>query len=144
MHSKEFVWVIMKDYARAEDGKELRWEFVRQAQIEVPAGWLNEPCSMLEMMVGTARRMAELTDIPIRTWVTQLLNNTSLIQYHDLCCLQRDVQSEIDVRLEVINWRTYSPKGVGGLFPLAAPVEDQRRVEIWYQMNAWLIEQARS
>jgi hypothetical protein len=29
---------------------------------------------------------------------------------------------------------------VGGFFPLTHPNDDQRKVEIWYQMNAYLDE----
>jgi hypothetical protein len=38
----------------------------------------------------------------------------------------------------VIN-RTYGPDGSGGLFPLHKPhILDQRRVELWYQMQYYL------
>jgi hypothetical protein len=30
--------------------------------------------------------------------------------------------------------------GSGGLFPLKNPQQNQRTTEIWYQMNAWLME----
>jgi hypothetical protein len=36
--------------------------------------------------------------------------------------------------------RTYQKNGKGGLFPLKQPAKDQRRVEIWYQMAAYLNE----
>ena len=36
--------------------------------------------------------------------------------------------------------RTYRASGYGGLFPLRHSKEDQRKVEIWYQMAAYLIE----
>jgi hypothetical protein len=35
-------------------------------------------------------------------------------------------------------WRTYEPNGVGGFFPLENPNEDQREVELWYQMSAYV------
>ena len=46
------------------------------------------------------------------------------------------VQERVDVFLD----RAYSPDGTGGLFPLHEPDEDQRQVELWYQMSAYLLE----
>jgi hypothetical protein len=42
--------------------------------------------------------------------------------------------------LYALIWRTYDPDGVGGFFPLAWPKEDQTKIEIWYQMNAYAKE----
>jgi hypothetical protein len=39
-----------------------------------------------------------------------------------------------------LNRRLYTTSGYGGLFPLEEPKEDQRKVEIWYQMMAYLGE----
>ena len=36
--------------------------------------------------------------------------------------------------------RGYSRRGVGGLFPLKYSKNDQRKVELWYQMHSYLIE----
>ena len=43
--------------------------------------------------------------------------------------------------MAAIIWRTYDSNGYGGLFPLRNPREDQRKVELWYQLNAYLLEQ---
>ena len=39
-----------------------------------------------------------------------------------------------------VNGRMFSRDGSGGLFPLRRFDRDQRSVEIWYQMQAWLME----
>ena len=39
-----------------------------------------------------------------------------------------------------VNDRLYNADGSGGLFPLRQASKDQRAVEIWYQMQAWLLE----
>jgi hypothetical protein len=44
--------------------------------------------------------------------------------------------------LDTLVWRTYQPDGRGGFFPLNHPEEDQTKVEIWYQMNKYVIEHA--
>jgi hypothetical protein len=142
MHSKEFVWVPQRDSSRAEDGKELRWEFVRSAGIpKVQAAWLYEPCTVLEMVVALARRLAFLTDGEARAWFSQLLFNLGATDYNDLN-FDGYIQA-IDEKLERLVWRTYQPNGEGGLFPLHYPASDQRSVEIWEQMNAWLLERGR-
>jgi hypothetical protein len=37
-------------------------------------------------------------------------------------------------------WRTYDRRGHGGLFPLQRSNRDQRRVEIWYQLSEYLLQ----
>lgn len=139
MYSKEFVWLPMRDKSRAEDGKELRWQFVSEAGLpKVPASWMYRPCSVLEMIVGLSRRLATQTDGDPRAWFVQLLNNLHFEVYND-AAFDGNIQT-VDERLESLVWRTYLPNGDGGLFPLIHPRSDQRQVEIWYQMNAWLLE----
>ena len=36
--------------------------------------------------------------------------------------------------------RRYSPDGQGSLFPLADPPTDARKMELWYQLNEYMIE----
>jgi hypothetical protein len=42
--------------------------------------------------------------------------------------------------LDTCIWRTYQPDGQGGFFPLAWPEEDQTKVELWYQIAAYIDE----
>jgi hypothetical protein len=42
--------------------------------------------------------------------------------------------------LERVKNRDYETDGHGGLFPLRNPPEDQRQVELWYQMGHWMAE----
>ena len=139
MNSKEFVWLPMRDKSRAEDGKELRWQFISDAGIpKVPATWLYRPCSVLEMMIGLSRRIATQTDGEPPAWFIQLLHNLHMEPYSDA---HYDGHiSDVEERLESLVWRTYRKNGDGGLFPLNRPRGDQRQVEIWYQMHAWLLE----
>lgn len=90
------------------------------------------------MMIALARRLASMTDIPIRPHFAQLLWNLDIVSYTDLA--YDGHEAVINEILECLNWRRYSTDGSGGLFPLSRPAEDQRQVEIWLQMNAWLIE----
>ena len=36
--------------------------------------------------------------------------------------------------------RDYDASGFGGIFPLRRPAEDQRKVELWYQAAAYILE----
>ena len=46
----------------------------------------------------------------------------------------------INEAFQMINERSYAFDGYGGLFPLRKPHQDQRNIEIWYQMQAYLME----
>jgi hypothetical protein len=135
---KEFVWIVPNDDNRAEDGKALRAEFLDQEQIsEVEEGWMRYGCSMLELLIAIARRMEFDAEQTTEYWFHYLLKNAGLAQYTDI---RTDIDDEVNEVLDRIIWRTYASDGFGGLFCLSHPTEDQRRVEIWYQMCAWLIE----
>ena len=45
---------------------------------------------------------------------------------------------EVDDVLETVIWRNYQANGHGGLFPLKNAKRDQTKVEIWYQLAAYL------
>jgi hypothetical protein len=51
-----------------------------------------------------------------------------------------DIYEKVVVTLANFMDRKYEYNGKGGLFPLKFPRKDQRFVEIWYQLNAVLIE----
>jgi hypothetical protein len=63
--------------------------------------------------------------------------NLELNPYND-----RDGVDEAHVTetLDRVIYRNYESNGHGGFFPLEDPDEDQRRVELWYQLNAYLNE----
>jgi hypothetical protein len=46
--------------------------------------------------------------------------------------------SVVDEILERVIGRTYRPDGRGGFFPLRYAEKDQREVELWYQLNAYV------
>jgi hypothetical protein len=69
-----------------------------------------------------------------------MLENLDLCQYNDRVNLPED---KIEETLDRVIWRTYNFNGRGGIFPLRRPRQDQRDVELWYQLNAYIIERAR-
>jgi len=94
-------------------------------------------CSVLEMLIPLARRAEFDTDIPMRDWFWTFLRNLGIDEMNDATPA---VKARVDPILERLIWRRYRRDGLGGLFPLRRPMEDQREVEIWYQFCAYLTE----
>jgi len=137
LHRTEFVWVVPADSHRAEDGIELRIDFLRETQIERDNVWESEPCSVFEMLVAFAKRSEFQTDIPLRTWFWEFMNNLKLDEFRQVS--KRDSYVIEDILYTFI-WRQYDPSGDGGLFPISRTQNDQRKIEIWYQWSEYVID----
>lgn len=142
LFTKEFVWTVPNDDNRVEDGRDLRLEFVEDTGIRVAdRQWFDLGCSVFEMIIGVARRCAFEADQPAKDWFWNLMDNLDLRRFNDSFYRKGLWQDVIDERMNRLIFRTYSFDGsFGGLFPLKNPERDQRDVEIWYQMNAYLLE----
>lgn len=133
------------DKNRAADGRQLREEFLDQLSTdEWDSHWMMSDCSMLEMLIALCIRADFQTDsdAPVRgvgCWFWEIMDNLNLKQYTDSVYEPRILES-VDRALTIVNDRTYKPNGRGGLFPLRRPKEDQRGVELWYQLAAYLLE----
>lgn len=138
LHEKEFVWLIPNDDNRIKDGRDLRSEFYGTDEQEPFSG-----CSFLEMLIALARRLSFEDDQSVKFWFWKLLENIGLNEYSDryFGADHSSMDRTIDHILDTVIWRTYAPDGVGGLFPLSDPEEDQRYVELWYQQAGYLLEQ---
>lgn len=140
LYTKEFTWArkIDKDGNRAQDGKDLRTEFLRETKTDVDEpGWLDEPCSFLEMLIALAWKLAfdgggEPAE---RFW--ELIDNIGLLECTDAFPPDPFI---VDHILNNIVNREYAYNGAGGLFPLKKADQDQRNVELIYQAEAYLLE----
>lgn len=137
LFSTEFAWFIPNDDNRAEDGRELRCEWATNTKTEVDSNWLSLGCSFLELLIGLSRRLAFETDGDAPNWFWHLINNLGLLGYHDRSNFRAEDVEDI---ISAVIWRTYEPNGNGGLFPLQHTRNDQRRVEIWYQLSEYLLQ----
>ena len=135
LHKTEFVWVVSADKHRADDGIELRIDFLRETQVERDAIWEAEPCSLLELFVAFAKRAKFQTSIPTRTWFWEFMNNLKLDDFRQVS--ERDSYI-IDDILYTFIWRQYDPSGNGGLFPISRSKYDQRKIELWYQFSEYV------
>ena len=139
LYQKEFTWFVSNDDNRVEDGRELRETFLEEEDLEGDRLWLEDGCSMLEMLVALSRRLEFETETTAFEWFWVLVDNLELRPYVDEEFTD-DFNVDVDLILDRVINRTYEPDGRGGLFPLREPHADQRSVEIWYQMASYLME----
>jgi hypothetical protein len=137
LHGTEFVWIVPNDDNRIMDGLDLRVEFLHERKRRGKPGQFG-PCSVLEVLVGLSRRLAWLAEGSAEGWAWQLLCNLELHKFRNPLSARK--VRRVEETLYALIWRTYDPDGVGGFFPLAWPKEDQTKIEIWYQMNAYAKE----
>lgn len=141
LHATIFVAFVPHDENRIADAIDLRHEFLAENEDEQgDLEWTRSPCSMLELLIVLSRHLSFEMDDPAKPWFWHLIEELDLEQFNDR---EYNLDAEMDVAeiLDRVIWRTYKPDGKGGLFPLRDPVEDQRKVELWYQLNAYLLEQ---
>lgn len=139
MFEKEFVCLVSYDDNRMADGVALRVDFCHHAKIRTNSLQELGPATFLEVLVGLSRRLAFNAGGSAPGWAWQLLTNLELHKMADPLTERKAKQAHRIV--DACIWRTYKPDGQGGFFPLAWPDEDQTKVEIWYQMPAYLAEQ---
>lgn len=140
LHSVEFVWLIQGDENRAADGLDIRREFLKQAYLPEDPPWMSVGCSVLEMMIALSRRAEFQTDISAREWFWIFLNNLTIADLNDASNKDVNITEIVNEVLDQFLWRTYRPDGRGGMFPLSRTNNDQRKVEIWYQFNEYLVD----
>lgn len=131
LHERDFDPHCPHDENRMTDGLHLR----NDAGV---VDYIIERCSLLEMLAAFAKRINDdIIEKSPAKWFWEMMDNCGLSQFDN------DHWSEPDVHylVSVMNYRGYAPDGSGGgLFPLKNPQKDQRTVELWYQMQAYVIE----
>jgi hypothetical protein len=144
LYKKEFVWVVANpnDENRIRDGIALRTEFLESRGIsDADPVWIELGCSMLELMVGLAKRLEFMAENgKAHYWFWMLMDNIGLIGYNDERRFTGRLIDRIDDILDDVIYRNYEPSGHGGFFPLNKPRHDQRDRELWYQMCDYVLE----
>jgi hypothetical protein len=135
MHALDFVWTIPNDDNRVQDGLDLRTEFLGDSHEKMGG---SELISILELLIALSRRIAFVAGGESHNWAWKLVKNLHLGKMSDP--LTDDKLNRVEEILERLIWRNYAPNGEGGFFPLDHPREDQTKVELWYQMNAYVNE----
>lgn len=143
LFTTEFVWLIPNDDNRMEDGRDLRREFTEDLGIRHPdPDWMILGCSLLEMLIALSRRLVFEADGKAGTseWFWHLIGNLNLANFNDVHYQEAQHKEYVQHVINDVIWRTYRDDGQGGLFPLREPREDQRTVELWYQLANYLLE----
>lgn len=133
LFNEGFYAYIPNDDNRVADGLKLRNDF------GIDLG--EEPCSVLEMLIGLAERMDyELFDTVagkrVDRWFWMLIEN---LDFDYVEFGKEASERNNDILRRFIN-RRYGRNGEGGAFPLRKSRTDQRKVELWYQMQAYIQE----
>lgn len=144
LHGIPFKDTVPNDDNRTADGEELRDEFI-SLHPSIGLGDYAEmgslgKASLFEVLVALSRRAqfisGERTSIE---WFRQFIENLNLLKYSDTRYVAKDA-FRIGKILNRWNNRKFDPDGRGGIFPLRHTMADQRQVEIWYQMAAYMTE----
>lgn len=139
-----FRWELPNDDNREADGLELRSRYPGRDDLEE---YIDGPCTTLEMLIALAFRMSDTmsttgNDDQSARWFRELLNNLGLTDFPNEGFHENPYYTE-EIReiLDRLFGRKYARNGSkGGLFPVFQNRQDQRRIEIWYQMMGYLEE----
>lgn len=142
LYSTEFEGFVRNDVNRELDGTLLRIDFGKDEDDPI----FPEYCTTLEMLIAFSRRIAfesADTSLPYSAgdWFWHMMSNLGLKKYtDDVLGGSTAYNRKVDNIIHNFVNREYSYSGVGGAFPLIHPIADQRKVELWYQMSAYLLE----
>lgn len=147
LYDTEFTWKLPEDERRASAGRYLRERFEAMEHLSCRDEWTEWPCSFLEMLVALAYSMESILYNPeygesTYIWFWTLMENLGLAALDDDMMLGSPQKQYryVDAVCRQVCERTYDRYGHGGLFPLNSSPEDQRKVEIWFQMQSYILE----
>ena len=143
LHYIPFRYSIPLDENRVEDGMELRDNF--GLEIDCSNLSFDNDCSVLEVLVALAIRIEyeyigdPREEHPEKIFWEMIENLFDMDKNWRLCGPRIDVQF---VHYIVERWlnRSFDYDGTGSIFPLKNPDCDQTGIEIWSQMNRYLME----
>ncbi len=138
-----FQFFIKNDINRANDGIALRdCYFMNQQNLNLPSSFLSGSCTVLEMLIALANRVEFASSQQIFAveafWM--MISNLGMANACDNLWEVYGWEGRVSHKLALFLRRYYAKTGEGGLFPLKNTNVDQRKVEIWYQMNAYIDE----
>lgn len=140
LYDIDFFWVLPMDENRDIDALSLRRRFFNEYGIDICM--LNSfPRSVLEVLCAFSERiecdvMGEPGEEEIEKWFWIMLDNLGLDRFDDDHFVPRIVRYKIDIWLN----RKFKSNGSGGIFPLKNGKNDQKKVDMWYQMQNYLNE----
>lgn len=142
MHQIAFKNLVPHDDNRIAEASELRTRFLNERFPLDPqdlADFMLPNASVLEVLIELARRADLMVPMIQGAWFRIFIKNLGLDVWDDRYAAIR-VPGQIDRIIRKFNNRGYRPNGVGGIFPLRQFADDQRYVELWYQMGAYMTD----
>lgn len=140
LYKKEFYWTNDMDENRSDEGKELRVIFSDECGLDNVPDEINGACSVLEMMISLSRRwnqeVSEGNEDCTDVYFWKMIKNLGLEGCTDDKFDPEMVREKLDILLD----REYPDNGKGSLFPLKKSKESQKNIELWYQLQNYLIE----
>jgi len=150
LYNKPFTWSVPNDDNRIFEGKNLRETFCNDAGLmfDYEYDYFDSEASLLEVIIALAYRCEEILEddevngFKMVDWFWKMMDNVGLDKFNDAYYngIFGNNAEEVDYILDKIIDRTYKFSGKGGLFPLKQAKRDQRKVELWDQMNSYLVE----
>ena len=136
LDEKEFICVHPLDKNRLADGLELRYEYIDRYGVDI-----SGPVSCLEVLTALSRRieieiMGEPGNDRYERWFWIMIRNLELDEFTD----DNYDQGFVDEKLEIWLQRRFKKNGKGSIFPTYKTDIDQRDIDIWYQMQGFLME----
>jgi hypothetical protein len=144
LHTIRFADSVQNDRNRTADGEELRDEFISlDPDIDIveftEMAGLGK-ATLFEVLAGLSRRAGAVTEaLKPEEWFRLFLRNLGLLRFPDSSFSGLHI-SRVNRIAQKFNSRTYDPDGKGGIFPLKHAQSDQRVLELWFQMAAYINE----
>lgn len=143
LFTTEFYWTVDRDEDRVDDAKDLRATYLNAVKMDDSTG-LNY-VSVLEVLITLSiaceDRLMNDREYGDRTgeWFWMMITNLGLQVYSD-DVWTLDSENEVAHILDIWMSRKYSYNGIGSAFPLQNCIKDMRKVDLWYQLQAFLLE----
>ena len=135
LYEYEFTWLIENDANRASKGLSLRYEYNKNWD---PG---DIPCSVLEMLIALAHDWEHEITYDFQKgdrtaqWFWTMLGNLGL--------LEPNVEKNDKIVSHLVGtWlgREFDENGVGSPFPRHDAEKNQKEVEIWMQLQGYVLE----
>ena len=128
------------DENRDIDALNMRREFFYSRKLIDTSDLWDDKRSVLEVLIAFSKRIVEVADEPGEDdpskWFWIMIDNLGLLEFDDIHFDSEKVDDIIERWLV----RKFLSNGKFSIFPCQKVTSDQRDVEMWYQMQAYLNE----
>lgn len=144
LHEIPFVYIMERDGNRADDGVELRDDYIVPEEYKNYLDeFINRDCSVLEMLIALSIRVeddiiGDPSEEHPEKFFWEMIKNLGLNAFWGNSYMLND--REIEKIVEKWLNRKFKKNGKGSPFPVQNDRRDQRNLEIWDQVNSYISE----